>query len=184
MQQYTRLEISVGACVVLGALALTYLSLTLGGLRLGSGDRYPLTARFSSVGSLKRGDPVKIAGVEIGEVAGVELVDFNAQLELRVNRGLMLPTDTIASIQSAGLLGDMYVSLSPGASDQDLPPGGAIGRTEPAVNVMELVAKYAFGAAPGLDDSSSQQRGGSGGTQDESGAAPRSKHAPLPDPLE
>jgi phospholipid/cholesterol/gamma-HCH transport system substrate-binding protein len=184
MQQYTRLEISVGACVMLGALALAYLSLTLGGLRLGSGDRYPLTARFSSVGSLKRGDPVKIAGVQIGEVAGVELVDFNAQLDLRVNRGLLLPTDTIASIQSAGLLGDMYVSLSPGASDQDLQPGGTISRTEPAINVMELVAKYAFGAAQGLDETPSQQPGGAGGARDESAAAARSKHSPLPDPLE
>jgi len=106
MQRYTKLEISVGLFVVLGALSLAYLSLTLGGLRLGAGDRYPLTARFSSVGNLKNGDPVKVAGVNVGEVTKIRLVDFNAEAELSVTRELKLPADTIASIQSAGLLGD------------------------------------------------------------------------------
>jgi phospholipid/cholesterol/gamma-HCH transport system substrate-binding protein len=157
MQNYTRFEISVGAFVCAGALALAYLAFTLGGVRLSSGDRYPLTARFSSVGSLKRGDPVKIAGVNIGEVADIHLADFHAQTELLVNRELKLPADTIASIQSAGLLGDAYVSLSPGASDRDLAAGGSINRTESAINLIELVAKYAFGAAPGTDASASDQ---------------------------
>ncbi|MEY4549058.1 MAG: hypothetical protein RL685_5253 [Pseudomonadota bacterium] len=156
MQIHTKLEISVGAFVVSGALALAYLSLTLGGLQLGRSDRYSLTARFSSVGSLKRGDPVKIAGVSIGEVASIHLADFNAQAELLVDRELKLPADTIASIQSAGLLGDAYVSLAPGAADEDLSPGGSIQRTEAAVNLLDLVAKYAFGAPPGVSDDPDQ----------------------------
>ena len=182
MQRYTKLEVSVGLFVVIGALSLGYLSLTLGGLRLNGGDRYHLTARFSSVGSLKHGDPVKVAGVNIGEVTSIRLVDFNAEAELSVNGELKLPADTMASIQSAGLLGDAYVSLSPGASDQDLQPGDSINRTESAVSLIGLISKYAFGAGPEADDKPAAPHSSS----DRSGRdAPAPKvPSPFPDPLE
>ena len=145
MQTYTKLEVSVGLFVIAGALAVGYLSFTLGGLEL-EGPRYSLSARFASVGDLKVGDPVKLAGVKVGDVAAVRLVDFVAEVELRLRAPLPLPDDTVASIQTAGLLGDAYVALSPGASEQDLSPGGSIRRTEPAITISELIAKYAFGA--------------------------------------
>jgi phospholipid/cholesterol/gamma-HCH transport system substrate-binding protein len=98
------------------------------------------------VGDLKVGDPVKLAGVRIGDVTEIQLVDYAAEVQLSLRAPLLLPDDSIASIQTAGLLGDAYVSLSPGASDQDLPPGGSIRRTEPAISISELLAKYAFGS--------------------------------------
>jgi phospholipid/cholesterol/gamma-HCH transport system substrate-binding protein len=70
MQTHTRLELSVGLFVIAGVLALGYLSLTLGGIEPARG-RYRLYARFSSVGDLKLGDPVNIAGVGVGEVRAV-----------------------------------------------------------------------------------------------------------------
>lgn len=185
MQSHTKVEISVGAFVVSGALALAYLSLTLGGLQLGQSDRYTLTARFSSVGSLKRGDPVKIAGVSIGEVGSIRLADFNALTELWVDRELKLPADTIASIQSAGLLGDAYVSLSPGAADEELPPGGSIQRTEAAVNLLDLVAKYAFGGPPGVGDAPSQATPAEADSAAKGAAAPGARNTgSLPDLFE
>jgi phospholipid/cholesterol/gamma-HCH transport system substrate-binding protein len=152
MRRYTKVEISVGAFILVGGLALAYLSFTLGGLDLGRKRTYALTARFSSVGELKTGDPVKLAGVNVGEVARIALVDFAAEAELAIEDDVKLPEDTIASIQSAGLLGDAYVSLSPGASDKDLPSPGRIRRTEPAVSLTELLAKYAFGSPISDDD--------------------------------
>jgi phospholipid/cholesterol/gamma-HCH transport system substrate-binding protein len=188
MQRYTRLEISVGAFVIIGALALAYLSITLGGLSLGGPKRYPITARFSSVGSLKTGDPVKVAGVSIGEVKRISLVDFAAEAELALDEEVKVPDDTIASIQSAGLLGDAYVSLSPGASEKDLPPHGRVSRTEPAISITELIAKYAFGSpvsepegstsgqsAKAARDTTPTQRGTPGGD---------AKPSPFSDPLE
>jgi phospholipid/cholesterol/gamma-HCH transport system substrate-binding protein len=145
MQRQTPLEISVGAFVVVGALALFYLSVTLGGLRVGASQRYPVIARFSNVGSLKVGDPVRVAGVLIGEVQEVRLVDYAAEAQLLVDNSVKLPEDTIASVLSAGLLGDAYVSLSPGGSEKDLPAMGRIQQTEPAVSLTELLGKYAFG---------------------------------------
>ncbi len=144
--RYTRYEISVGAFVLVGILAVLYLSVSLGGLSLFDDHRYNVNARFSSVAGLKTGDPVKIAGVTVGEVGGVTLENYQANLVLRIDQTVKLPTDTIASIQSAGLLGDSYVSLSPGANDEELAEGGKIARTEPAVSLTELIAKYAFGS--------------------------------------
>jgi ABC-type transporter Mla subunit MlaD len=64
MSSYTRLEISVGVFVIMGAAAIAYLSLTLGGLTLGADRRYSLRARFASVGDLKVGDPVSAPAAE------------------------------------------------------------------------------------------------------------------------
>ena len=147
MSRYTRLEISVGAFVLAGAAAVAYLSLTLGGLTLGPDHRYVLEARFATVGDLKVGNPVKLAGVNVGEVAKITLVDFAAQVNVALDPNVKLPVDTIASIKTEGLLGDAYVSLSPGASEQDLRNGARITRTEPAISILDLVAKYAFGSS-------------------------------------
>lgn len=174
MQSYTKLELAVGAFVTLGVLALSYLALTLGNLRLGGPDQYVVQAAFSSVGSLKVGDPVKVAGVDVGEVRRIRLVDFNALTDLGVDNDVKLPKDTIASIQSASLLGDAYVSLSPGAADDDLDPGDRIQRTEPALSITELIAKYAFGSPVGDD----------GAGQESAGSEPTGQDSPFLDPLE
>jgi phospholipid/cholesterol/gamma-HCH transport system substrate-binding protein len=145
VQRYTKLEISVGLFVIAGALALAYLSISLGGITW-AGSRYPLQARFASVGDLKVGDPVRLAGVNVGEVRKITLAEFAAQAELSLQIGLQLPEDTIASIKSSGLLGDSYVSLSPGGSDRVLAAGAQITHTEPAISITELIAKYAFGS--------------------------------------
>jgi phospholipid/cholesterol/gamma-HCH transport system substrate-binding protein len=157
MSRYTNIEISVGAFVSVGVLALAYLSFTLGGFHL---DRrhFSVTARFASVGELKAGDPVKIAGVSVGEVKRIALVNYAAETELALDDGLKLPADTIASIESAGLLGDSYVSLSPGGSDRDLVKGARIAHTEPAISLTEIIAKYAFGSSP----ASSESKGSNG----------------------
>lgn len=144
-QRYTRIEVSVGAFVIAGVLALIYFSFTLGGLQLRARD-FDLSARFSSVGELKPGAPVKLAGVSVGEVKRISLVEFSAEVQFALDDGLKLPDDTIASIQSAGLLGDAYVSLSPGGSERELRTGSRITRTEAAVSLTELISKYAFGS--------------------------------------
>lgn len=153
MTSYTRYEIGVGGFVVLGAAALFYLSVHLGGLKPFQQPQMTLSARFSSIGSLKEGDPVKIAGVTIGNVTKVELVQYDAEATFALHAPVKLPADSIASIQSAGLLGDSYVSLSPGAADDDLADGGRIIRTEPAVSLTELISKYAFGSPTESGDS-------------------------------
>ncbi len=151
MFDYKKSEIAAGAFLLIGVAALAYLSLSIGGLKLLPRDSYRLLARFSNVGDLKLRASVKVAGVAIGRVEAIRLVDYYAEVELAVDRAVQLPTDTIASIATAGLLGESHVSLSPGAAEQNLAPGGRITHTEPALNMADLLSRYAFGngnAAP------------------------------------
>jgi phospholipid/cholesterol/gamma-HCH transport system substrate-binding protein len=68
-----------------------------------------------------------------------------ALVRLKIKEGVQLSEDTIASVQTAGLLGDKYIQLSQGGSDQMLKPGERIVETEPALNIESLIRKYAFG---------------------------------------
>jgi phospholipid/cholesterol/gamma-HCH transport system substrate-binding protein len=160
VQSHTKLEMSVGAFVLVGVGALGYLSFTLGGVELRR-DRYEVNARFSSVGDLKPGDAVKVAGVKVGEVDQIALVDYTAAVSLAVDRSVALPRDSIASIKTSGLLGDAYVSLSPGAAIENLAAGENIRQTESAISLTDLVGKYAFGS---VDAESSSARGRAKGT--------------------
>ena len=68
-----------------------------------------------------------------------------ALVRLKIKAGIQLSDDAIASVQTAGLLGDKYIQLSQGGSDQILKPGDRIVETEPALNIENLIRKYAFG---------------------------------------
>jgi phospholipid/cholesterol/gamma-HCH transport system substrate-binding protein len=149
---YSRAEMTAGVFVVAGVVLLGYLSLSIGGLTIVPRDRYRVTARFSDVGGLKAGAPVKVAGVTVGEVAAIKLVDYLAETTLAIDRPVVLPRDTIASIATAGLLGDAYLALSPGAADRNLGDGDRLSRTEPALNIADLIGKYAFGQSAGRPD--------------------------------
>jgi len=153
---YTKAEIGAGAFLLVGLAVLGYLSISIGGLRVLPRDHYVVSARFANVGDLKVRAPVKVAGVTVGKVQSIELSDYLGRAVLAIDRKVALPKDTVASITTAGLLGDAYVSLSPGASDHDLADGDRITRTEPALNLADLVGRYAFGNA-GKPDSSEER---------------------------
>lgn len=147
MFDYTKTEIIAGAFVLLGLVGLAYLSVSIGGLRVLPRDDYRVSARFSNVGDLKLRAPVKIAGVTIGRVESIRLADYYGEAELAIARTVVLPKDTIASITTAGLLGDAYVALSPGGSDVTLRGGDRITHTEPALNMADIIGRTAFGTA-------------------------------------
>ena len=174
MEQYTKSEVAVGAFVLLGLAALAYVSASLGNVRLFTAAPYHVTARFATVGDLTTGAPVKLAGVEVGEVTAIDLQDYTAHTTLAIRASVQLPKDTIASIETAGLLGGSYVSLSPGASAENLNEGDAIAQTEPAKNLMHLISQYAFG--PGLGESGPKATSSPGkpaGSQVGAGGAPQ-----------
>jgi phospholipid/cholesterol/gamma-HCH transport system substrate-binding protein len=99
------------------------------------------------VSGLKVGSPVEMLGIEIGRVAGftMDQKDQVAVAELKVGNEVKIYDDAIASIKSAGLLGDKYVNIDAGGGGDLLEPGGIISETEPPVDFMELISKYAFG---------------------------------------
>ena len=162
MVTHSRLEISVGAFVAAGLAIIAYLAFSLGNVRLLPSDRTTIVARFSSIGDLRKAAPVRIAGVNVGQVGTIQLADYVAQIELLIDPGVKLPADTIASIRTSGLLGESFVSLSPGGSDRMLRSGDAIAQTEPALDITQLLQKYAFGSTTEPPAARDDGRGRSG----------------------
>jgi phospholipid/cholesterol/gamma-HCH transport system substrate-binding protein len=143
---HTRLEISVGAFVAAGFAMLAYLAVSLGHVHVFAPHRTTISARFASIGDLREAAPVRIAGVNVGQVGKIELAGYVAHVELLLDADIPVPADTIASIRTSGLLGESFISLSPGASDRMLRSGDAITQTEPAIDIIQLLQKYAFGS--------------------------------------
>lgn len=141
----TNLELTVGGFVLIGILALGYLSVNLGRVELLGKRGYTVFADFPTVGGLKSGSSVEIAGVEIGRVESIRLADYQARVTFRIHEGVKLQEDTIASIKTKGLIGEKYVRLSPGGSDRVIQSGGKIREVEPPVDLEELIGKYIFG---------------------------------------
>ncbi len=146
MKKYS-METTVGIFVVITLLCVAYLTLKLGDVSFLGDNSYSVFAKFTSVSGLKVGSPVEMLGMEIGRVAGftMDQEDQVAVAELKVGNEVKIYDDAIASIKSAGLLGDKYVNIDAGGGGDLLEPGGIISETEPPVDFMELISKYAFG---------------------------------------
>lgn len=143
-----KMEFLVGCFVLLGLAALTYLTVKLGSGSFVSGDTYVLEARFTNSSGLTVGSSVHVAGVPVGRVEGIHVdpKDFSAIVTMSVQSALHLPTDSMASIKTTGLIGDKYISLSPGADEASLKPGERITMTEASVDIESLISKMAFGS--------------------------------------
>lgn len=143
----TKLELYVGIFVLLGLAAVAYLTLKLGSGALIGGDTYLIEARFTNAGGLHSGGSVLVAGVTVGRIEEVRIdpADYSAIAVVRVQSKLRLPTDSMASIKTSGLIGDKYVALLPGADETYLAPGARITMTESSVDLESLIGKMAFG---------------------------------------
>jgi phospholipid/cholesterol/gamma-HCH transport system substrate-binding protein len=138
-------EVVVGFFLLLGLLALGYLAVKLGKMEVVGSSGYTVQATFSNVAGLRVGTSVEIAGVDIGWVEGIRLKNYQAVVAFRIKDGVQLPEDSIASIRTKGLIGEQFVRISPGGAERNLRPGDEIKETEPPVDIMELIANYAFG---------------------------------------
>jgi phospholipid/cholesterol/gamma-HCH transport system substrate-binding protein len=138
-------EVVVGFFLLLGLLALGYVAVKLGKMEVVGSSGYTLQATFSNVAGLRVGTSVEIAGVDIGWVEGIHLKNYQAVVAFRIKDGIQLPEDSIASIRTKGLIGEQFVKISPGGAEKNLLPGEEIKETEPPVDIMDLIANYAFG---------------------------------------
>jgi phospholipid/cholesterol/gamma-HCH transport system substrate-binding protein len=146
MRKYSK-ETTVGIFMVVGLIAIGYLTIKLGDVSFLGDDSYPLYARFSSVTGLRMGSAVNMLGLEIGKVGSLTIDQDKQQAvaELRIRKGIKIYDDAIASIKTEGLIGDKYVSIDPGGSGGLLKSGAAIVDTQAPTDLMELISKYAFG---------------------------------------
>ena len=153
-----RLEFAVGAFLLLalGSLLVLAIASTNNRFSLGfGGDTYELKARFTQIGQLRPNAPVKIGGVNIGRVSGIDLdpVKFDSIVTLSIdNRFNEIPIDTSAGILTGGLLGESYIGLQPGGDMESLKPGEEIVFTTPAVDLIQMVGKYMFSGGGNASD--------------------------------
>jgi phospholipid/cholesterol/gamma-HCH transport system substrate-binding protein len=153
-------KLIVGLFGLAGIVALAFLSLRLGKIELLSNNGYVIYANFDNISGLKTGDQVEIAGVQVGKVVAISLKDYRAHVGLKLNQGVHVDTDAIASIKTSGIIGDKYVSVSLGGGDHDISAGGVIRRTQSA-----FVLEDAIGQLINSNGSSSGGGGsGSGGS--------------------
>ena len=147
--QNRMLEVIVGCFMVIGFGAIVYLALNLGEVPLlDSGSTYSLNAEFDNVSGVKKGAAVQVAGVVVGEVSAISLnEDSLAQLRLRIDKSLQVPTDSIVSVKSQGIIGDKYIQISLGGDLEYFSENDLILDTESAVDIESLISKFAFGSA-------------------------------------
>src|ERR1700758_1025168 len=148
MRANRTLEIGTGLFVLLGFAALLFLTTQLpaSGLKFGRAKLgYHVTAEFDNIGDLKVGSPLTMAGVRIGEGAGIRFdpKDYKAVVSLRIDPQYnQIPEDSFASIQTQGLLGGKYIGISPGGLDSYLKDGSRIEQTQSAIVIESLINKF------------------------------------------
>ena len=147
MQSNATRDLVVGLFVLTGLSALAYLSLQVGGIELSQGERIELKATFDDIGGLSARAPVRVAGVKIGQVAGIDLdEDLRATVRLEVDADVGLSIDSSAAIRTAGLLGDQFIAVELGAEDDVLVDGEAFQFTDSALSIEKLVGQLVHDA--------------------------------------
>jgi phospholipid/cholesterol/gamma-HCH transport system substrate-binding protein len=177
------IETVMGAVVLVVAAVFLFFAYSTSQFRSVSG--YEVGANFERIDGVKEGSDVRIGGIKVGSIVSARLdpKTFLADVRISVEPSIKLPDDTVAEIVSAGLLGDKYLSLVPGGSDKDIPPGGRIKYTQSAVSLEHLIGQMMFspssapkkpddGALPGAAPQAAPATGGG-----QPGAVPAPKNA-------
>lgn len=151
MNKQRGLELLVGAFMAAGFVALFFLAMRVSNLSAGGeGDGYRLVARFANAGSLKPRAPVTMAGVRIGRVETVSFdkATYEAVVTVRIDESVdTIPDDTFANIFTAGLLGEQYIGLEPGGSQDYLADGDTFAHTQSALVLEQMIGQFLFSKA-------------------------------------
>ena len=135
-------DFGVGAFLLAGIAAVAVLSISVGGATYRGPGGLEIAVTFDQIGGLKSRAPVVVSGVKVGQVASIALDgDLRARVVLDVDRTLQLPTDSSATILTAGLLGDQYIELTPGGEDKFLASGDEIQLKQDAFVLERMIGR-------------------------------------------
>ena len=144
----TALDLWVGAFVLAGIAALVVLAMKVGNLSTYNvSDTYQLQAYFTNVGGLKPTASIRSAGVLVGRVTDIRLDTerYEARVTMSIDKRYQFPKDTFANIQTAGLLGENFIGLLPGAEEQMLKSGEVFKKTQSAMVLEDLIGQFIYG---------------------------------------
>jgi len=148
--QKSRHDVWVGLFVLIGAAAVLFLALKAGNLlTLNFDETYQVAAKFDNIGGLKPRAAVKSAGVVVGRVESIGFDDktYQARVMLQLEKKFVFPKDSSAKILTAGLLGEQYLGLEPGAAEKNLVAGDIITQTQSAVVLENLISQFLYSKA-------------------------------------
>lgn len=142
----TKIETGVGIFMIIGLLAVSFIAIKLGNIGMFGGEQYQVLAKFTSASGLRTGAYVEAAGVRVGEIAKIEFDtnEYLAIVTMNIDNGVTISDDAVASIRTAGIIGDKFIKITPGGSGEYLTSGMEILETEPSINLEELISKYIF----------------------------------------
>jgi len=143
-------DVWVGLFVLLGAAALLFLALKSANLlSMNWSQTYQIAAKFDNIGGLKPQAAVKSAGVVVGRVASIGFDDktFQAKVVMDLDHRYQFPKDSSFKILTSGLLGEQYIGLEAGASDQNLAEGQVVTATQSAVVLENLIGQFLYNKA-------------------------------------
>ena len=155
-------SLAVGVFIILVVLCLIFLALRVSGLGSGgsiSEKYYNLNADFDSIGNLKVRSPVRLAGVVIGQVNKITLnkETYQANVNMKINSEINnIPDDSSVLITSMGLLGENYISISPGYDDSFLKEGQTFSVAYSATSISNLISTFVAGGNKGKSKSPSK----------------------------
>lgn len=148
--QRNAIETILGAIVLIVAAMFLFTALKSGDVKVEAG--YPVKAKFDNITGISIGSDVRLGGIKIGVVTGLDLDNqtYQAVATLNIRNQTKIPSDSSAAIASSGLLGDKFVQITPGASDEMLADNGMIEYTQSSVSLEELIGKFVFSSG-GVD---------------------------------
>ncbi len=151
MRPSRAIDVSTGLFVLLGLVAIVFLVTQISNREFSLTETsFRLKAQFENIGGLKTGAPVKMAGVTIGrvETIGYDMQLLKAMVTMRIDKRYdQIPTDSDASIFTAGLLGGQYIGISPGGAEEYFKDGDQVAFVQDAIVLENLISKYLFSQA-------------------------------------
>lgn len=148
--QRSKIDVWVGLFVLIGAAAILFLALQAANLlNLNFQSTYHMDALFDNVGGLKPKAAVRSAGVVVGRVDGITFDDktFQARVSLAMEGRYAFPKDSSLKILTSGLLGEQYIGIEAGGSEQNLANGDVVKQTQSAVVLESLIGQFLFSKA-------------------------------------
>jgi phospholipid/cholesterol/gamma-HCH transport system substrate-binding protein len=118
-------ELATGALLLVAGAVAVWGYFWLTAQPLGRGG-YPLVVQLADAGGLKRGDQVRLAGVQVGTVRAIGLRDGAVLVGITVDQDLSLPRDSRVALQASGAFGGRYLSLQPGSAGETLRRGDTL----------------------------------------------------------
>ena len=143
-------DLWVGLFVLIGLAALVFLALQSANLLSLNFQRgYRITANFDNIGGLKPKAAVRSAGVVVGRVADIRFDDerYQARIDLDMDTRFKFPKDSALKILTSGLLGEQYIGIEAGASDQNLAAGDNVTATQSAGVLENLISQFLYNSA-------------------------------------